>query len=436
MIRKSLTILGLLLLMLLLSTSASANSDSPLGQALLAKGQSCTSPASPIGDGPDQHAVMHPDPATMARWQQEQLAAPRAKIDPAISRRLQAAAAEAIPTSMDLLAHIDYVPTDRDQGSCGNCWVWAGTGVAEIAHDVQNTVFDRLSIQFFNSCHSGYACCGGNLGEYANWYGGQTFMIPWSLTNASFADGGRGCSAGSSLVSCGSITTSPHYDLASIANETIESHSGQATAVSNIKNILNQNRGVYFGFALPTAPAWTDFNRFWNGANGETEATLWANMDGYCGTTWDTAPNTSGAHAVVILGYNDDDPNPDNHYWLVLNSWGTAAGRRPNGLFRIPQNLDYDCTYPNGDGGFWAFDLETLNIDFNPPEADLSISKSHSPEPAIAGEQLYYSVSVTNNGPGAAQDVKVTDVLPPEVDFETTTGTCDTSALPTLTCSA
>jgi hypothetical protein len=43
----------------------------------------------------------------------------------------------------------------------------------------------------------------------------------------------------------------------------------------------------------------------------------------------------------VIVGYNDDDANPNNHYWIVLNSWGTN-NNRPNGLFRLRMNVNYD----------------------------------------------------------------------------------------------
>ncbi len=49
-----------------------------------------------------------------------------------------------------------------------------------------------------------------------------------------------------------------------------------------------------------------------------------------------------GRHAVLCVGYHDEDPNPDNHYWLILNSWGAPSGR-PNGLFRIRLYGDYDC---------------------------------------------------------------------------------------------
>jgi uncharacterized repeat protein (TIGR01451 family) len=46
------------------------------------------------------------------------------------------------------------------------------------------------------------------------------------------------------------------------------------------------------------------------------------------------------------------------------------------------------------------------------PKADLSITKTHSPDPVIAGNQLTWHVSVKNNGPDPAPNVTVTDTLP------------------------
>jgi uncharacterized repeat protein (TIGR01451 family) len=53
--------------------------------------------------------------------------------------------------------------------------------------------------------------------------------------------------------------------------------------------------------------------------------------------------------------------------------------------------------------------LWTLTI----PTADLSISKTHTPDPVIAGSQLTWHIKVTNNGPDPAPDATVTDTLPP-----------------------
>jgi PKD repeat protein len=339
--------------------------------------------------------LMRPDPATMARWNNDYLTAPKARIDPQISQRLAAAQRAGIATSMDLLGHVNYVTADRDQGSCGNCWVWAGTGVAEIAHDVQDNVFDRLSIQYFDSCRPGWACCGGWLSEFAAWYSGQGFMIPWSNTNAGFADGGTNCAAGGSGMPCGNIGTTPNYGLSAITAETIETHTGQATAITNIMNILNQDRGVWWAFFLPTAPAWNNWNAYWYGWNGDNESTTWTGVDAFCGQAWNSADG--GGHAVLILGYNDDDPNPANHYWLVLNSWGDAGGVRPNGLFRIPMQIDYDCTYPGKTGD--AFYFQTLDIDYSntPPIADAG-----GPYSGLEGSPIAFDGSGSSDPDGDA----------------------------------
>jgi len=50
-------------------------------------------------------------------------------------------------------------------------------------------------------------------------------------------------------------------------------------------------------------------------------------------------------------------------------------------------------------------------------EADLSIAKTDSPDPVVAGELLTYTVAVANAGPSTAFDVKVTDTLPAGTSF-------------------
>jgi uncharacterized repeat protein (TIGR01451 family) len=67
-------------------------------------------------------------------------------------------------------------------------------------------------------------------------------------------------------------------------------------------------------------------------------------------------------------------------------------------------------------------------------QADLEITKTDSPDPAVAGEQLTYTIEVENHGPEDALDVEVTDTLPSEVTYVSDTVGCDTSALPDLTC--
>ncbi|MEO8084272.1 MAG: hypothetical protein ABI780_10650 [Ardenticatenales bacterium] len=51
-------------------------------------------------------------------------------------------------------------------------------------------------------------------------------------------------------------------------------------------------------------------------------------------------------------------------------------------------------------------------------QADVSVTKSVDPVKVAAGRQVKYTVVVTNNGPSDAQNVVVTDTLPPEVTYE------------------
>ena len=61
---------------------------------------------------------------------------------------------------------------------------------------------------------------------------------------------------------------------------------------------------------------------------------------------------------MLCVGYDDTDPN--NRYWIMLNSWGASPGR-PNGLFRMNMDMDYSCSYK---GLGYAFYWMTLDIDY------------------------------------------------------------------------
>jgi len=67
-------------------------------------------------------------------------------------------------------------------------------------------------------------------------------------------------------------------------------------------------------------------------------------------------------------------------------------------------------------------DPDTVSITTNLPSADLSISKSDSSDPIVAGNTLTYTVRVDNAGPNDAQNVVVTDALPAGVILFSTSG--------------
>ena len=69
-------------------------------------------------------------------------------------------------------------------------------------------------------------------------------------------------------------------------------------------------------------------------------------------------------------------------------------------------------------------------------EADVSITKTATPETVIAGNRATYTLTVSNDGPNAASGVRAVDTLPAGVSYVSsnpTTGSCSLSDS-TLTC--
>jgi hypothetical protein len=218
-----------------------------------------------------QQRIMHLTPQQQRQMMLDHLAAPQVSAPPG--------AQAGFASSINLLPHVPYIPSERNQGSCGDCWQWAGTGVIEVAHDVQDNIHDRLSVQFLNSCQvppNPYCCDGGWLANVTYFYSHtKQFTVPWSNPNAAFTSGNGSCSK----TPCGAIVTTPNYPLRSIAAVSIATWGvGQAQAIANIKSILNQNKAIWFAFYLPDN-GWNDFDTFWV---TQPESALWNNF--YCGS--------------------------------------------------------------------------------------------------------------------------------------------------------
>ncbi len=331
-----------------------------------------------------RYPVMRPDLQTLDQWLRDYDNAPKAPSAPVLPAGALVAGEWFAGGSLSLL---DSVPnySQRNQGMCGNCWVWAGTGILELALKSQRGITERLSVEFFDACYNAdetfCPCDGGNIAMFSGWYDDKGFAIPWSNTNAAYADGGGACAG-----TCGAISTSPQHTFnAPVTYQTISTTSvSQSQARENIKSILNQNRGVWFAFYF--RPDDMDaFQSFWISQN---ETVSWS-PDPYCGAS----SGSYEGHAVVVVGYNDDDPDPDNHYWIVLNSWGTTAGR-PNGIFRMKMNMNYGCTLAvTGLGTFLSQQFQALNVTFSSCSYGLSESGHSFPRTASSG-----SVNVTAGG--------------------------------------
>jgi uncharacterized repeat protein (TIGR01451 family) len=65
--------------------------------------------------------------------------------------------------------------------------------------------------------------------------------------------------------------------------------------------------------------------------------------------------------------------------------------------------------------------------------SDLSLTKTDSPDPVVAGTNLTYTIQVSNSGPSSAPNVVVTDALSAQVSFVSATpsqGSCQSGVVP------
>jgi hypothetical protein len=263
-----------------------------------------------------------------------------------------------------------------DQGNCGNCWVWAGTGtLAQTLYKSTGTA-TPLSVQFFNSNYMNgninmqkpheWACTGGFPYTFADIYNtglnqsypGGPFAVPWNNVNASYKDGSlqEPMNYNQTSFPKNLITTTPNIGLERIEAQRIlaEPYSNQTAAVENITRSLVDGKVIYYVMAYPDQSGWGQFNPgFW--AN-QPDSAIW-NMDTYNQTYWNSSDGEGGAHHMILIGYNKTDSNKANQYWIIQNSWGTD-GNRPKGQYKLKMWMDYNATFNNTEWQtqeFWVF---------------------------------------------------------------------------------
>lgn len=308
----------------------------------------------PASAADPDYPVMRPDAATFQQWMDSHTTAQKTTVDTALKERLRAALTAGQGEHLDLFHRLGWNTsnmTEREQGACGDCYVWATTGLIEVAVNSQRSSRDRLSIKFFNSfsktgdpcsCTSSTCACGGGHPDIVRtFYASKGFAVPWSNTNAAFSSAeAYGCCSDSS-----SIGTEPRYTFAALGAVTTVETNGitHDEAMLNMMTVLKQGKAVVFGIT------WADkdvreknFKNWWH-TNPYTH--LWTAVDADCGVDH----TDGGSHDMLVIGYDTTDPDPAKHYWIVLNSWGIAPGGiRPSGTFHMPMSMNYSCTNTSG----------------------------------------------------------------------------------------
>ena len=268
--------------------------------------------------------------------------------------------------------------TEWDQGTCGNCWVWAGTAaVAQSLFKSKGTSIP-LSIQFFNSNYvdgnigkvkpNSWACTGGNAEAFATIYNdgmnqsyeGGPFVIPWSNFNASYKDISTPDSKdGQTALPKDLMTNSPYYGFSQMTAKRViaDPPSNQTAAIENIATALKDGKVIYYGLQWPNQTAASDFNNFFN---NQGDADIY-DPDLMNGTPYNVS-YPGGGHAMTLIGYNKDDADTSKQYWIVQNSWGKSVSR-PQGQFRLKMWMNYNATFNDKnwtntqDQEFWVFDI-------------------------------------------------------------------------------
>ncbi|HLF26949.1 MAG TPA: FG-GAP-like repeat-containing protein [Anaerolineae bacterium] len=184
--------------------------------------------------------------------------------------------------------------------------------------------------------------------------------------------------------------------------------------------------------------------------DGDLDA-LVANYSGQAETTWlndgagnftphPTTPTFGGdSSTAVTLGDIDGDGDLDavvaNHFDQPETAWlndgaGNFAAHPAIPSFGLGDSLDVEMGDVDGDGDLDALianeGIEAETVWLNQDRfADLVITKTASPEPAVAGTSLFYTITIANQGTITATSVVLSDTLPPSTTLTTVDQTDD-----------
>lgn len=170
-------------------------------------------------------------------------------------------------------------------------------------------------------------------------------------------------------------------DLGTITDVNVRMRAAH-TLVSDVGVFLNGPGETSVFLAAPT------------GDNGDDFGTGAASCDGTFTVFDDSAPTSIDAAKAPFAGtFKPHEPLQD--------------------LVGKPMGGDWELTFidlfPTDAGTLYCWELE---ITYEPPGADLFVRGSDSPDPVKVGKRIRYTLTVGNNGAGAASNVTVVDTLP------------------------
>ncbi len=127
-----------------------------------------------------------------------------------------------------------------------------------------------------------------------------------------------------------------------------------------------------------------------------------SNDDVFAGTTWDDDGGTPATDFVYANAVTATPLVPEG-------AMGAFIGSNPNGSWTL--TVADDAGADVGTINSWSLNLTTCSCVI--PDADLALTKSVATTEVALGCNAVYTLTVTNNGPGTANNTVVTDALPP-----------------------
>ena len=132
---------------------------------------------------------------------------------------------------------------------------------------------------------------------------------------------------------------------------------------------------------------------------------------------------TDWSSATITIP-NTDDGTANQEMFVPFTNFTVGGGTGAN--FSKVGAVQLNINGPNAvDGQIGSIETvgpKVFTCNFaNLAQTDLGIVKSESPAPAVAGQPLTYTLTVTNNGPSNATGVTVTDPLPAALSFVSAT---------------
>jgi len=182
------------------------------------------------------------------------------------------------------------VTPPKDQGQCGSCWTFSAAGAIEGAVYLETMTLLNISTQQIGDCSQETDLCDGGW----PWMGMQWLSL------------------------AGGMATETQYPYGAKSQTCSESNSKSAK-ISGFVKIKNDEDAIKEALVsrgpLSVAFHVTDAFKDWD----------WENNTIFKNTTCTTDPN----HAVVLIGYGEDEGTP---YWTLKNSWGDWAA---DGFFKM-----------------------------------------------------------------------------------------------------